>query len=122
MKTETIKEYAPEIIIALVVSIVALAIIFMFTIGAPEETYEDEISSKYIKELYPEYENCTIEYISCLDTGFFDDCSEGANLYCDNNPNNRGGLKIIREKPTLKIVFNNITLEEINIMEIENKI
>jgi hypothetical protein len=77
----------------------------------------DDLTSKYIKEIYPEFKNCSIIYNSCLNNKESNPCKEGANIYCSNNTlGNRDSLEFYQEKDLnlgIKIEFKNITIKDI---------
>ena len=77
---------------------------------------DDYYASKYIKEFYPEYKDCSVEYSKKLEgcSSIYCPYYKGAKVYCDQLPLNKDGLKVHRPgEPTIKIEFKDITLKEI---------
>ncbi len=73
---------------------------------------KDVLVDYHIKEYYPEFENCTIEYDSCI-MDSKGSCNKGANVFC-NVLENRDGLKVVKENyPTEEFILEDIELEEI---------
>jgi hypothetical protein len=118
-----------SIFIGMVLS--ALFIIFLYSLGTFDDPIDklkldkDIITSNYISNYYPEFNNCTIIYKENI---FSDDSTkpkvEGAWIFCNkNNKEDRDGMKIVisekTDKPEYRIEFKNITLKDIikNIVE-----
>lgn len=66
---------------------------------------DQDIVSKYIKEFYPEYRNCSVDYVYDI-TPEKDYTTHGANVYCNQSIPNRDSLSII-QPPTFVIKFKN---------------
>jgi MoaA/NifB/PqqE/SkfB family radical SAM enzyme len=106
--------------LAVIISVIIFMLGFMIFIPYLVFTYspdlspseKDSLASKYVKEYYPEYQNCTIEYDYYIkDSKGYN--SEGALIYCDKLPENRDGMVIPRTNPTQSIIFQNVTIQQI---------
>ena len=73
---------------------------------------EDKLVSDYVKEYYPEFENCTIEYKDCIDDNGWT-CHNGVNIYC-NELDSRDSMKTLKGNPSEIIKFE----DGLNIQEI----
>jgi len=74
---------------------------------------KEQLVRGHILDYYPEFENCSIEYMTCVDTFFGSACKKGAKIYC-NELDNRDDLKVKRDNiPTEVIYFDDIDLEDI---------
>ncbi len=74
---------------------------------------KDSLANYHVKEYYPEFENCTVEYDSCTNRQVFEPCIDGANVFC-NVLDNRDGMKVKKESsPTQVLIFEDQQLEEI---------
>ncbi len=98
------------------------AMIFLFIIGIisvciieyyDERIYDqldidlDEIAKEYVVSYYPEYNNCSMDFIN-LDTGI-----DSVNIYC-NSLEDRDGLSTKQpQEADFKIYFEDITIEQI---------
>ena len=79
----------------------------------------DKLASDHVKEYYPEFENCTIEYNDCLDDGVTWVCNIGANIYC-NELDSRDSMKSLKGSPNEIIKFEDgLDLKEIFEMKLK---
>ena len=79
---------------------------------------EDKLVSDYVKEYYPEFENCTIEYDGCVDDNEWV-CINGANVYC-NELDSRDSMKSLKGSPNEIIKFEDgLDLKEIFEMKLK---
>lgn len=85
---------------------------------------EDYLASKYVKQHYPEFENCTIKYDNDLES----DCSScpvvrGVNIYCSSeNLGSSGDLSeyIPSNEPSFELEFiNGLTINDLKRQEKE---
>lgn len=106
----------------LIILLVIAAIVIMWTVigGLFYDFAKDEKSAeRYVKEIYPEYTNCSMDYSCGLTDCPTINCRTycGVRIYCDNKTyDDRDSLRIGRPAqaiPTLQIEFKNITIEEI---------
>lgn len=89
----------------------------LFAFGAFEEPYkklgvsEDSLARYHVLKYYPEYENCSIVYDLIDSDGWTN--KYGAKVYC-NSIDNRDGMRVnIENQPTIELIFEDITLEQI---------
>ncbi len=79
---------------------------------------KDKLVSDYVKEYYPEFENCTIEYTNCIDDNGWT-CYTGVNIYC-NELDSRDSMKTLRGNPSEIIKFeDNLDLQDIFEMKLK---
>jgi len=109
-KKYTFKELLPQIFLFAMVSIFFLFLILGLSgvldpITSRLGINEDNLVSDYVKQYYPEFENCTIEYNSNLNSGCFGCVIEdGAKIYC-SELDNRDSLKSMKGEPTATLKF-----------------
>lgn len=108
---------------AVIVSLLIGAIItvaMLGSFGAFENTIdklgldEDKIVSAYVKDYYPEYDNCSIKYDNDIDseTKKYSSHIPGVNIYC-NVLDNRDGMRVFREtQPTISLELKSVSKED----------
>jgi len=113
-------EYSAQIILVGIVVGLVVTILTILTIGITggfDKTYEkldiseDDLARYHVIKYYPEYENCSITYESIRQSGLR--MEYGAKIYC-NLTDNRDGMKVNRGiEPTIELIFEDITMDEI---------
>ena len=122
MKTNQEKTFGTIIFfVGVVLTLLVLGLFGAFDSPSEELDIDEQFLAKsHILNYYPEFENCSITYSSCVcGEDFFSPCKAGVKIYCDENLDDRDKLKVKKEnKPNEIICFEDITIEELFLQRI----
>lgn len=101
---------------------ISLGILFTFiflgilgTFDNPKPYDENDLAKSYVIEYYPEYKDCEVKHTyGICGEEFFNSCSEGVNIYC-NNLDSRDSLKEYTKRNLTKTLTfeDGLTLDKI---------
>ena len=101
----------------ILLSVILLTVIITIT-GGFNKSYEqvgiseDTLARYHVLKYYPEYEDCSITYGAINSNCGFNDCP-GAIVSC-NKIDKRDGMRVnLETQPTIELIFEDITLNDI---------